>query len=681
MKPATATAAPSLTSDAPASRTGVARAFGREWLAIAMLCTVVVTVWEAVLIEQKFLLFSGGFLTETHLAAFAERALFIASAWAADFALIVALVVIGLRAAMRFRLSVTAVRFAGVAAALTPFAIYDVVSYEITARLGGNFDLALMFGLVGGRLSEFLAVSWAYLLRPVGLMLATCAAIALVCSLLTRFFPDSPGTPTMPLPHWGRVAAIVLLGATIATIAWASSDALAGALRRKPAAWVFVTTMNQLSDLDRDGYGIFNRPTDVAPLDASIHPYAADRPANGIDEDGIAGDLPASAPPASAAAEPWRVRPDVVLILLESVRADAVGAHLNGKAVTPVLDGLADVGGSAALAFSHNGFTYQSRYHLLTGRLESQSHGSSLIDDFKRNGYRTGYFSGQDDSFGGSALGVGYERADVFYDARSEPERRYTTFSTPGSLAVPAEVVSEHVLRFVRESAADAPLFVYANFHDTHFPYHHRGIHPLIAADPLPESAIDAGHAAALRNTYLNTLANVDSEIGRILAEVERVRGRAPAVIVTSDHGESLFDEGFLGHGYALNDAQTRVPFVAARLPLVLSEPFGHADIREALQHALRGAGGHTSRPQFVVGADRATFQYLGSLERPRQIGVVTAMGRTVYDFRTNEGRMPGSEWISLRSGAHVTAAVTPIVHRWERLVLQSEEAQSVETR
>ena len=98
----------------------------------------------------------------------------------------------------------------------------------------------------------------------------------------------------------------------------------------------------------------------------------------------------------------------------------------------------------------------------------------------------------------------------------------------------------------------------------------------------------------------MNTVANVDQAIGALIAEVTRVRGRAPAVIVTSDHGESLFDEGFLGHGYALNDAQTRVPFVTRGLPLVLPQPFGQVEVRQAIWNALASPAPVDPRPDFI---------------------------------------------------------------------------------
>ena len=165
-------------------------------------------------------------------------------------------------------------------------------------------------------------------------------------------------------------------------------------------------------------------------------------PGNGIDEDGVGGDLPvaeAAYSEGAATAPPWaleagrRPRPARERARRRARRDDRRAPGDAGAARTSLRPAA-----SAPLAFSHNGFTYQSRFHLFSGSLAGVRGGRTLVDDFKGNGYRVGYFSGQDDSFGGPELAVGFDRADAFFDARSAPDRRYTQFSTPGSLAVPA---------------------------------------------------------------------------------------------------------------------------------------------------------------------------------------------------------------------------------------------------
>jgi hypothetical protein len=435
-----------------------------------------------------------------------------------------------------------------------------------------------------------------------------------------------------------------------------------------------------VTDFDQDGFGIAARLSDPDPFDRTIFPYASDLPGNGIDEDGVAGDLPAGAipyaePPAQTA--PWARRPDVILIMLESFRADLVGLRLEGRAVTPVLNELARVGVSSPLAYSHNGYTAQSRYHVFSGSLAGVRGDRTLVDDFKANGYTVAYFSGQDESFGADQYRVGFERAHVAYDARVEPNRRYSTFTTAGSLAVPFRVVQERIGEFLRGSRADGrPLFLYVNFHDTHFPYSHNDIKPLVSDTKLPRSRISPGERQALWATYVNTAANVDRAIGEVLGDVRRTRGAEPAVIVTADHGESLFDEGFLGHGYALNDVQTRVPLIAVNLPLVIDQPFGQSDLRDAIGAALRTPPEHPAAPRLGSTGQRQVFQYLGNVNRPRQIAVLGPEGRTIYDFRNQRVQVRGGGWQrSDRVQGSDRAEFLALVHSWERMILSRRSA------
>ena len=105
----------------------------------------------------------------------------------------------------------------------------------------------------------------------------------------------------------------------------------------------------------------------------------------------------------------------------------------------------------------------------------------------------------------------------------------------------------------------NVPCSCTVNFHDTHFPYHHEGIQSLVSETVVAQGDISPANELAVREMYLNTAANVDRAIKDLLLRVGETLGRDPGVVVLSDHGESLFEEGFLGHGYALNDAQTRI--------------------------------------------------------------------------------------------------------------------------
>jgi hypothetical protein len=140
-------------------------------------------------------------------------------------------------------------------------------------------------------------------------------------------------------------------------------------------------------------------------------------------------------------------------------------------------------------------------------------------------------------------------------------------------------------------------------------------------------------------------------------------------VIVTSDHGESLFDEGFLGHGYALNDMQTRIPLIVRGLPMQIAEPFGQTDLRDAIAAALSGDGG--GMPRVFDDPGKAVFQYLGNIHRPRQIAFTSLSGTLVYDFRDDQVRLPdGSRARPEALSGHAADHFRRLVHFWERMML-----------
>ena len=308
-------------------------------------------------------------------------------------------VVLGTRTPRVVRAAITA------AVVLVPAVLTNVVNYELVRRLGDAFDLELMFQLVNRNPAELLAVSYAHLV-PMMLGALVCLGVsALALRWAGRRWPRRPSrAPGFRFAT--AVFALVIAGMGVLAAARSSSDTLDNGLRRKPSGKALGAVIQAVTDVDGDGYGMLSRMRNPDPFDSKVYPYAADVPGNGIDENGVAGDLPpglpfVESPPPTA---PFTTRPDVVLLFLESFRADALGAQVRGHAVTPFFDALAAAGVSVPHAYSHNGYTVQSRYHLMTGRLVPSSGTGSLVDDFKRNAYEVAYFSAQDESFGPEVL-------------------------------------------------------------------------------------------------------------------------------------------------------------------------------------------------------------------------------------------------------------------------------------
>lgn len=656
----------------------------RPWLENTILVALAATAFDAVLLQQKKAFFTGGFLSAFNTQGPLEAAAFLSASFVTDIGSAGLLVAMALWLAGRFRLTPLARRAAVLMAAMAPFLLDNFITYQLLSYLGDAFDLSLMFDLTGRKPTEFLAVSSQHLIGPSFMLLAACGAAGGLVWAINRFGSAALSSRLrVPLSAFVIAVTVFVIVGVASAVVRASSETFEDGLRRKPSGSVYGWLTELVTDVDRDGFGVGGRTSDPAPFNAAIFPYAIEIPGDGIDQNGVGGDLPADAPPyteAPAATAPWARKPDVVLIVLESFRADAFGRMLNGKPVTPVLDTLARDGVSVSRAFSHNGYTAQSRFHLFSGSLVGL-HKGSLIDDFKANGYEVGYFSGQDDSFGGAEFGVGMERADVFYDARQDRKLRYSTFTTAGSLAVPHEIVQQRIASFLERRDTRRPLFLYVNFHDTHYPYHHASMKPLVSDRVLAEGNIHPSRASALQEMYLNAAANVDLAIGSTLQIVERHLGRAPGVVVTADHGESLFDEGFLGHGYALNDAQTRIPLVVKGLPLEIAEPFGQVELRDTIRQALSRTAAD-ALPRLISSGDKVVFQYLGNIDKPRQIALVSAAGRTIHDFRTGRATAPGA--MSIRpQELHEEASVflARVIQLWERMMLaRPPAAPHVET-
>jgi hypothetical protein len=651
------------------------------WLLTTLSCAACATGVDGILLQKKLNYFSGGFLARDYLANWPARLGFIASSFLVDFAVLSVVVTGALWLALMARLRPRLALLVASVACLVPLAVVEFANYRLGEYLGDSFDLRLMFELSGRNLSEFLAVSPTGIASDVlwvgvaGAVLAGWIGWTVTKELSRHIWARTIGFVN---PHAFRAViasfSLLAVAATTIVVMRGASDAMDNGLKRKPTVMALSQVISVVSDVDGDGYGILGRIVDTAPFDARIHPYALEIPGNGIDEDGLGGDLPLDFPvhvEAMGSPEPWKNKPNIVFVLLESVRDDMVGSTLEGRPVTPVLDGLANAGARAA-AYSHNGFTVQSRRHLFSGSLAGRLGGTTLVDDFKSQGYEVAYFSGQDESFGGTEGDTGFSRADVAFDARSDRDRRYSASTTPGSLAVPLEVVLERVEQFFASRRSNRPLFLYVNLHDTHYPYYHRTIEQILPSPVLRQSELEPARADDLRRMYANTLANVDRAIGRLLLKVTQALGAAPGVIVTSDHGESLFEEGFLGHGYLLDESQTRIPLIVSGLPMLIEQPWGQSSLRHELLDALAGSGEEFgAQPTVRWRPQGEVFQYLGTSDLPAVIGLRSKEGLIQYDFRSRHVQETGEPWVpSDKLSPHRNEHFLRLIRTWESLML-----------
>ena len=619
---------------------------------------------ELALAERKYGLFGGGFGQSRALDAPLEIGAFLAALLACQtllFALLYRLVrrLHGRRGDSPLFHFNYAFWIGGGAIGLT------VAKYQALAYFSDAMSLQIVRNLGGGSLVDALL----YTLSEAGLIalaaLGAAGVYALGWRALRRRWRD-----TVPLPDhyrfgWRRGLAAFLAVALLLFAANRVDDARS-ALSRFNAVQLFGTVLHQATDFDRDGWSLYSHPIDRQPFDAARHPYALDIPDNGIDEDGLGGDFTFSGALSAERAPVIAGRKrNVILIVLESTRADVLGKRIDGRPVAPHLEALARAGSAAPAAYSHVGFTTQSLQSLFTGELAPADGRNSLVEAFLANDYRVGILSGQAEDFGGTAALTGMRRGAFFVDAATHREARASVFAAQGSLAIDGRIqLREFDARLGDREAWDRPWFLYVNLQSAHFPYSWPGMDRILPGEPLPRREISARNRDRLERTYWNAVAYSDRLVGELTERLRRLGVLEDTlIVVTADHGESLFDDGFLGHGHALNDAQTRIPFILSDPGIAFPGPVGLADMRAII---LAAAGADMAAPAYD-----GVFQYLGTLERPGAIGLVGPDGRrTVFDLFGERVQDHGGRWSSyadLPAGSDLRRRADALIDRWAR--------------
>ncbi len=624
-----------------------------------ILVVALISLLELALADRKYGLFTGGFGQSRAVDTPGEIALFVVGYAAAQVLIALAGWALATRlargrpgwfAAYLFALT-NGVLFCGLLAAQYQLHSYfsDAVGFALLKQLGGGSMVdAVKYGL-----SEI----------GVAVLALAGAGIAawVVWRVLRRVLPqDMPvARGSRPL-HWLIAAPAFLAIAFL--VPRTGSDAAFGLNRT--LAWQALTgALDRLSDFDRDGYGLFGIQYDGAPFNPELHPLALDIPGNGIDEDGYGGDLMLVPLPRSLPAQVFAGdRPHVVVVVLESTRGDVLGKRIDGQPVAPNLEALAASGASASPIYSHVGFTTESLKSIFSGQLAPRSGDPSLFTDFKASGYRIGVFSGQPEDFGGISETVAMRAsADVHIDAETLREKRAFDFAAKGSLIVDERHLMAEFDRTLGRSAWEAPHFLYFNFQSAHFPYHHDGVPARLTERPIPRGQIGAGNAGRVQATYWNAVANADAWLGELVARL-KAKGvwDDTLLIVTGDHGEDLFEDGFLGHGHVINVRQNGTLLVTNRPASLPDGPLGLSDIRAIVAAAIRREPPpRTAAPPFM---------HIGPLDTPTAIGLA-GEGGELTSLRLDTGEACMVEQRRCVPYATLTGAakarVDAVVSRW----------------
>lgn len=296
---------------------------------------------------------------------------------------------------------------------------------------------------------------------------------------------------------------------------------------------------------------------------------------------------------------------NILLVTIDSLRADHVGYHGYERDVTPNIDEYARKGSKFMNTHAHVGGTRFSFPTILTGVTPGMFGGHRRVSDdqtliselFDDAGYRTGGFTCNlyvSEKFG-------YNRGwDKFFDSAPDESatsklRKWakTNLDGPlldmlrrgydflessqginiGSYHIPADEMTDRAIKFIEQDHSE-PTFVWLHYMDVHHPF----LPPAEYQREFRDDVVSDSDAIQLRRKYIEEPENVteeehqtfidlydaeikfnDAEIGRLMEAIDQEWGDDYVFALTADHGDHFLEHGYFG-GARLLDVKTHVP-------------------------------------------------------------------------------------------------------------------------
>jgi choline-sulfatase len=245
---------------------------------------------------------------------------------------------------------------------------------------------------------------------------------------------------------------------------------------------------------------------------------------------------------------------NLVVVTIDTLRADRLHCYGNNAIETPTLDGLAGKGAQFENAVAQTPLTPPSHASIFTGtnpnvhRVRNtggfalNSSSLTLSKILKAQGWDTAAFVGASVLKKASGFSPGF---DVYDDQMAKSENDRVDREYPERRA---SVVVDHALKWLSSQSGN-PYFVWLHLYDPHEPY-----------DP-PEPFL----AKYRKNRYDGEVAYTDQQLGRFLEAVGRKSApEKTLIVVLGDHGESLGDHGEFNHGVFLYDSTLRIPLLVS---------------------------------------------------------------------------------------------------------------------
>src|SRR6185437_13679281 len=261
--------------------------------------------------------------------------------------------------------------------------------------------------------------------------------------------------------------------------------------------------------------------------------------------------------------------PNVLLISIDTLRADHLSCYGYARRTSPYIDGLAREGVRFSRAYTVIPLTGPAHLSLFTSRYPQENgvrrNGVALPDDraivtlpqiLRSHGYQTGAFISS-----WPLLGRLTHLDHYFASYDEHLTRTYQLFNSSRY----AEDVTPRALKWLHKHAnKKKPFFLWVHYFDPHEPYLFRaGFDPADVDKAHPyQPPKDDGMRERMRN-YDSEIYYTDHSIGKLLAALDAMHIKdSTMVVLVADHGESLGQHGYVGHGRHLFEGIIHIPFV-----------------------------------------------------------------------------------------------------------------------
>lgn len=375
-------------------------------------------------------------------------------------------------------------------------------------------------------------------------------------------------------------------------------------------------------------------------------------------------------------------RPNVVLVVLDTVRADHLSVYGYPRPTSPYLEAFSRHATRFTFAHSTAPYTLASHASMFTGLLPSE-HGAhrvprtgstppdamtpddpldpaapTIAEELRRRGYRTGAIVANT-----AYLSPWTGLARGFDDYRSRPWREYGFVPVAFSVASrvwPALVrgemvkgldagrVTNRAIAWIRGAEA-LPFFLFVNYFDAHAPYR-RNLSP---SDRSKDEAVDR---------YDGEIAYMDRELARLISWIDaRGLGANTLVIITSDHGEGFGEHGCREHCNSLYEELLHVPLLVRlpgqtaplvsgtavslqRIPQMIRQGTSGERDPGVFAHTLAAAGSGLSAEHWFSALDASSCPsaqrgpVIRALYEDRMKLVQTTVDEELYDLRSDPG-------------------------------------------